>query len=484
MKKILAVLAAGLFAALTARAQTSEAPLPNAPSATAKFVSSAAPDTHVLKSFPVGLEQNSNAPEAGMSLYTVVDLSLRNSKAVKVAEADVLRARGSLSETRDVYIPNFAIGSGLGPPSYGFPLGNPTLFNVTSNSFVFSFSQRDYIRSARAGLKSATLSLKNVRRQIILDASVDYICLNTTLQQVAALNDAVHDSDALISVLQDRLSAGFASQMDVTRAKLTQAQAQVRILQLQDHADELRQHLSNLTGLNGDLISPQDSSIPAFPDLDFGSLMEKSGHTPEIEAVDASADAKMYAAWGDKRQNYRPTIGFGFQYSRFASYNNYAKYYRTGTFQNNNVEAGIQAVWPLFDPVRKDKAIQSHAEAERARHQAELARMQSSETDMKLWHSLQELEAQAKVAQLQQQFDQETLAATITQMNRGSASATAPAVTPQQADENRIQERTSFVDLQDAQFSVARTKLNLLSAVGELEDWVRQRAKPSAPAQK
>jgi outer membrane protein TolC len=480
--KILAVLAVGMFAPLVAHAQTHETLLPNAPSVTIDLTNSSATGARAKKPLPPDSLAGDNAsPEAGMSLYTVVDLALRNSKAVKVAEADVMRARGALSETRDVYIPNFAVGSGLGY-SYGFPLGTPTIFNVTSTSLLLSFSQHDYIRSARAAVKSAALSLENMRRQIILDAALDYIDLNTTLQQIAALNHAVHDSDALISVLQDRLQAGVASRMDVTQAQLTQAQVQVRIFQLQDHADELREHLSNLTGFNADLILPQSSSIPAFPDLDFSSIMEKSGRAPEVEAADATADAKMYAAWGDERQNYRPTVQFAAQYALFSTINNYTVYYVPGSFQANNFGVGIQAIWPLFDPVRHNRALESKAEAERARRQAELARIQNSESDMKLWHSLQELEAQAKVAQLQQQIAQETLATTVTQMNQGSASATAPTITPQQADEGRIQERTTYVDLQDAQFNVARTKLNLLSAVGGLEDWVRQDAQLPAPS--
>jgi outer membrane protein TolC len=412
-------------------------------------------------------------PAGTISLYTVIDLALRNSKKVQIAETDVQRAQAALSESRDVYIPNIAAGSGVGPPSYGFPLGNPTLFNITSNSLVFSFSQRDYIRSARKALKSATLSLQDSRQQIMLDTALDYIGLQNTLQKIAALNQASTDTDKLIAIVNDRMQSGLESPVNLTRAKLTGAQIQLRVLQLQDHADELRNHLSNSTGLTADLLTPIAASIPSFPDLNFASLTQAAS-TPAIQAARANADAKMYRFFGDKRQNYRPTIGFGFQYARFATFTGYQDYYRN--FKYNNVEAGIQMTWPIYDPVRRARAMESKAEADHARRQAELARIESSEGNLTLWHNLRELEAQEKVADLQQQLAQDTLNSTVTQMKGASSGANGAPITPQQAEQSRVNERTSYVDLQDAQFNVTRVKLNLLNAVGELEDWVKDAA--------
>jgi hypothetical protein len=61
-------------------------------------------------------------------------------------------------------------------------------------------------------------------------------------------------------------------------------------------------------------------------------------------------------------------------------------------------------------------------------------------------------------------------------MNQGSSNG--EPVTPQQADQYRVEERTRYVGLQDAQFNVTRVKLNLLSAVGSLEDWAKETAQP------
>jgi hypothetical protein len=245
---------------------------------------------------------------------------------------------------------------------------------------------------------------------------------------------------------------------------------------MEDHANDLRQHLSNLTGLDPALVEPVASSVPQLPNLNFPSLLRTSPKPPAVLAADATADSKLFAAWGDKRQNYRPSVQLASQYALFSTFNNYTKYYTPNSFQANNFGIGIQAVWPLFDLVRKDKAMESKAEAVRARRQAELARIQNDEGNLTLWHSLRELEAQEQVADLQQQLAKDTLAVTVTQMNHGSADANGAPITPQQAEEQRIDERTSYVDLQDAQFNVTKLKLDLLNAVGGLEDWAREGA--------
>ncbi len=472
----------GLFVTLSAIAQVSETTVPDAPLPNPPQLSASLANNQSSPSGTIGSPETA-APIAGdISLYTVVDLALRNSKAVHIAEAEQQRTRGYQKEMRDAYIPNLALGSGLGY-SYGFPLGTPTIFNVTSTSLLFSFSQHDYIHSARAAAKAATLSLKNTRQQIILDTTLNYIDLAKTLGQIAALHQATADTDKLLSIMTDRLQAGLETNMQMTRARLTRAQIDLRILQMEDHAAELRQHLSNLTGLNEALVQPEATSIPQLPDLDFPTLLRTSPKPPAVEAADATADAKMFAARGDKRQNYRPSVQFASQYALFSTFNNYQLYYGNH-FQYNNFGIGIQAIWPLYDRIRRDKSNESRAEAVHARQQAELARIQNDEGTLTLWHNLRELEAQEQVATLQQQLAQDTLAATVTQMNHGSADANGAPVTPQDTEQQRIDERTSYVDLQDAQFNVTKVKLDLLNATGGLEDWAKEGAQAGASTRK
>jgi outer membrane protein TolC len=472
--------AIALFLAVAAIAQRKEPRIPDAPRPNSSLLQ-AQPTNHPA-SF-VDSDDSSAAAEpapGAVSFYTVADLALRNSKSVLIGEADVRRLEASLRQIRDYYIPSLAVGSGLGY-SYGFPLGTPNIFNVTSTSLLVSFSQRDYMRSSRAAIQAAALSLKDTRQQVILDTALNYIDLKKTLDQISALKAAVSDSDQLLSIMNERRLAGLETDIQMTQARLGQAQIRLRQIQMEDHADEIRKHLSDLTGLDAVGIVPLASSIPELPDLHFPTL-KNNEDAPAVQAAFAKAKASLYQYWGDKRQNYRPTINFVLQYQRFSTFNGYQSYYLTppGGFPLNNLGVGIQAVLPLFDAVKQTKAEESRAEATREWRQAEMTSIQNSESNFALWHSLRELEAQEQVADLQQQIAQLILTSTVTQM-KGPATANGAPVAPQQAEQQRIDERNSYVDLRDAQFNVAKVKLNLLNAVGGLEDWAKESTKEGNP---
>ena len=115
---------------------------------------------------------------AQISFTTAVGLALKSNPKILAAQADVDKTLAAVQQLRDAYIPNVVGGSGLGPPSYGFPLGQPSIFNITSQSLVFSYSQRDYLRAAHASLDAATLNLKDIRESVAEDTIVTYLALD------------------------------------------------------------------------------------------------------------------------------------------------------------------------------------------------------------------------------------------------------------------------------------------------------------------
>ena len=182
---------------------------------------------------------------AQVSLYSAVDLALRNSAAVRIATADMEKAVAILSQSRDVYVPSAYLGSGIGY-SYGFPVGQPSIFNMTSQSLLVSFSQPDYIRAARSGLKATQLALKDVRQQVVLDTSLNYIQLSKTTREIAALDEESTYADRLLAIEQQRLDAGVEPRIEITKARLTAARIHLKRLHLESDAAVLRKlsHIS------------------------------------------------------------------------------------------------------------------------------------------------------------------------------------------------------------------------------------------------
>ena len=82
---------------------------------------------------------------------------MRNSTTMSAASADVSRMAALYQESRDQYIPQVFFGSGLAY-SFGFPLGEPSIFKVSSTSLLLNQAQREFIRSARADVRAADLT--------------------------------------------------------------------------------------------------------------------------------------------------------------------------------------------------------------------------------------------------------------------------------------------------------------------------------------
>jgi outer membrane protein TolC len=415
----------------------------------------------------ITLLASTSAPAQGVSFYTAVDLALRNSTQVRISSADVQHAEAAVMESVDAYKPSFSVGSSLGY-SYGFPVGQPSIYSVAANSLAYSFSQPDYIRSARQALLSAQLQLKDTRQQVILDTATDYVQLVTVDQQIAALDEETGFVHRLVEIETERVDAGLDSKVELTQARLTGAQIALRRLHLADQAELVRVRLAHLTGLNPEDIVSEPQTVPRPPDIsDPGPIDDNSG----VKAAYASAKSKLYTAFGDARQNNRPTFAFGGEYNRYAKFNNYNEYYLR--FQHNNFNVGIQINLPLFDATRKAKAKGSGAAAAAASAQADQLRNQTSEQVLQLQKSVAELTAQEQVAELQNELSQDQLDAVTTQLRLGSGTPGAAAPLPKDEQGAHIRERSHFVDMLETRFQLTQTRLALLRSMGRIEDWAK-----------
>src|ERR1700729_920291 len=183
-----------------------------------------------------------------ISFTTAIGLALKSNPKVLAAQADVDKALASAQQLRDAYIPSVVGGSGLGPPSYGFPLGQPSIFQITAQSLVFSYSQRDYLRAARAALDAATLSLKDIREGVAEDTAVTYLALDRDMQRQAALQQQQGFADRLVSIVQERLDSGQDTTINLTTSRLTAAQIHLARLRAEDETAFDKDHLARLIG--------------------------------------------------------------------------------------------------------------------------------------------------------------------------------------------------------------------------------------------
>jgi outer membrane protein TolC len=410
---------------------------------------------------------------AQVSLATVVDLAQRNSSAVKIADADVQKAKAALAQTEDAYIPNFVIGSNVGY-SHGFPTGQPSVGSASMQSLVFSYSQRQYSKAARAGLEAANLSLKDAREQAALEASTAYIEFDTVQQELAAAAQQETMTGDLVRIEQQRAEAGIDSDLDLLQARLTAANIRLQRAHLETRAATLARQIAVLTALPVGSVLPDRATVPQVPAV-TAELTPRL--LPGIEAANSLARSKQFQTRGDDLAWRRPQIGFGAVYNYDSNeLNSYSTYYKN--FTPNNVSFGLQITIPFFDFSLRAKAKETAAEALRARVEQEQAQRQNDVQIAALTASMRELDAQAEIAALKQQIAATQLKTVLDQLELGNGASSGanaqPQTSPKAEQLSRIEERQKYEEALEDSFDLTKARLTLLRALGHMEDWLHE----------
>jgi outer membrane protein TolC len=429
-----------------------------------------------LSCLAVALTVTSARAGAQVSLTTVVQMAQRNSAKVRIAEADVRKAEAGLSESRDVIIPSVDFGTGLPAfPEVGFTGTPPSIWTATVQALIFGIPQKRYIHAARLGVQAATANLHNAREQVALDASTTYIELDTVNQELAAARQQEGFANALVEIEQQRTDAGVDPFSALLQAKLTAAQIKLNELHLETRSETLSKQLADLTGLPNGSIKPDHSSIPEIPQV--------SGDTPPENATGESsaellARSKQQVAKGDEEISYLPQLTFGAQYNRNTTLLNNVNYYFAHPIPANNFSSGIAIQIPIFNMFNRAKARESAAEALRATVEAEEAARQHQIQIATISSSLRELATQEEIAKLKQQIAEQDVKTVSTEMEVGNGAGTGPGAqpppSPKAAELARIDERQKYEDALEAQLNLSKARLNLLHALGHMQDWLNE----------
>jgi len=405
-----------------------------------------------------------------LSLKRAVDLALTHSPASGQAAADEQRAFASFRETRDQFIPQLLIGSGLGD-SWGYPLSlegsAPSLVNLTAQSALFNPALRNGMRAARSEYKAAQIGTKDRRNQIIQDTTLVYLELLKWQQMITPLRQQRDDAANMQQVVQQRIQQGIDSPSQGTEARLSTARAKLRYAQAQGAIDELRSTLSQLTGLPPASIEAVQESVPALPEAPSDSADAATPLTsnPAVQFADEHARAETFKARAEHLALW-PSVDFASQYAVLAKFNNWVQFFPRA-FERNNATVGVVIRFPFFNASQHAHAEAADAEAVRARKEAEATKNQVSQETLKVRHSVEQLAAAKEVSELEYEIAKSEVDAVQIRMNSGNA-------TVHDSANARLQLAEKYNALQDANFQLQRARIGLLRTTGGLEKWVEQ----------
>jgi len=414
--------------------------------------------------------------KAQVSLATVVDLAQRNSTSVRIATADVSKAAAVHSESRDALIPTLNFGTGLPVfPEIGFTGQPPSIWTATIQSLVYSIPQKRYIDAANLGMQASKARLKDALEQVALDASTAYIELDTVNQQLADALQQEGFAGKLVDIEQQRTDAGVDPLSELLQAKLTAAQIKLSRIHLQARVTVLEKQLSVLTGLPLGSVKVDHGSIPEIPQV-RGLESQRPMHG--VQAANFVALSKSTQAKGDRESSYLPELRFFVQYNRNTTILNDVNQFFAKPLPANNFASGISVQIPLFDMGRYARSSESAAEALRSKVEAEQAQKQNDVAVVQISAGITELDAQAEIASLKQQIASAQLNTVLAQLEVGNGSGAGPGSQPQASPKAeqmaRIDERQKVEDAREAGLDLAKARLNLLRALGHMDDWLKE----------
>jgi outer membrane protein TolC len=414
-------------------------------------------------------------------LKRAVELALQHANGAAIAAAEQQNASANYRQLRDNYVPQLVAGSGLGY-SYGFPLSlqgsAPSIFNINAQSALLHPELRAFTRAAQSETTAATFHSKDQRNQIIQDTVLSYAELEKWERRLDRLREIYPDVQRMQAAVAQRVKEGIDSELDGTRARLSEARLRLRIAEAQGSADVLREHLSKLTGLPAAGIQTENDSLPAFPAAGENAPQQAADSSPAVQSAMEHARAQYLRAQGEHR-SLLPTADFAAQYALLSTFNNYQNYYiparictvstgtflcPSGTFQRSNATFGISIRVPLFNSSQRARAEAADADAIKAKRQADATRNQVSEETLRLQRAVTQMQAAHDVAEIEYEIAQKSVEAVDTKMKSGTANL-------HDLDNARTQSSEKLIALQDVTFELERTQVAFLRATGNLENW-------------
>jgi outer membrane protein TolC len=397
---------------------------------------------------------------------TAIELALKNSPATGISRYDQQKAKATVNQSKDFFLPSMVFGSGLGF-SYGFPLSlegaAPSIFNVNVQGGLINFAQKENVKAAQTDLAISATQGADRRNDVIVETALAYMQLDLLQSSIAIQSEQQAAAAKYLDIATQRAQAGLDSQVEITRAKLAVARTRLDIAQTRGASDQLRSRLSQLTGLPTIDIVTDTESIPQLPavsqEQDLPTEAVKANYVAKL--ADQSVEAKVHRANAERKALY-PTVDLVAQYAVLARYNNYDQFF--SKFQRNNVTAGVAIRFPFFNSAQHMAAVAAKADANKAREEARSVKQQVSADTLKLQRSVEQLAAAHDVAELEHQLAQADIEAAHARIENGQA-------TMKDEQNARVAEHQRYTALLSSSFELDRIQVQLLRQLGNLEKW-------------
>jgi outer membrane protein TolC len=404
-----------------------------------------------------------------LTLKRAVELSLTNSKDIQLAKLQVQAAQDTAQLTHAEFLPNLYAGSGAGY-TYGLPETPggrpPAIFSVTYTEQIFNGPLSGLAKEQQEKVRTQRAALEDTRNAVMVRVASGYLELVKVRHSLELLRTEKDSADKIVSVTKEREGEGFELPVEVTRAQLTQAQVQQRILQLEGRQDELEVYLRNQLGLAPDQpmdLTPED--LPGAAEQEGANLIALATQSnTRLLAAESDVRGKELRLKGEKR-GYWPTLELVTIYDVLAKHNFQNNDYfvlNEKNFRYNNLNAGVSINVPLFSSKTRANVSLAQVNLEAAKINLSNTRSQVSAEVRQKSRKVQQADAGKEVARLELQLAQQNVAVLQSQFGEGKTNL-------RDVEKARLDENEKWMAYLDANFQRQQAQLDLLKTAGQLD---------------
>jgi len=407
----------------------------------------------------------SNVPVV-LTLKRAVELSLANSKDIQLARLQVQAAQDTAQITRSDFLPNLYAGSGAGY-TYGLPETPggrpPAIFSITYTQDILNGPLRGLAKEQQEQVNAQRAVLEDTKNLVMVRVASGYLELVKVRHALELLRAEKDSADKIVDVTKEREGEGFELPVEVTKAQLTRAQVQERILQLEGRQDELEVYLRNQLGLAAEQpleVTPED--LPGAAEQEGANLIALATQSnTSLLAAESDVKGKELRLQGEKR-GYWPTLQLVTIYDVLAKYNfnNYTNI--TQSFQYNNLNAGVNINVPIFSAKTRANVALAQVNLAAAKINLSNMRTQVSADVRQKSRKVQQADAAKEVARLELQLAQQNVAVLQSQFGEGK-------VNLRDVEKARLDENEKWMGYLDANFRRQQAQLELLKTAGQLD---------------
>ena len=422
----------------------------------------------------IGAAQEMPAPPASgvpvlLTLRHAVELALSNSKDIQLAKLQVEAAQDTAQLTHSDFLPNLYAGSGAGY-TYGLPETPggrpPAVFSVTYTQDVFNGPMSGLAKQQQEQVKAQRAMLEDTKNLVMVRVASSYLELAKVRHSLELLRAEKESADKITGVTKEREAEGFELPVELTKAMLTQARVNERILQLEGRQDELEVYLRNQLGLAIDQpieVTPED--LPGAAEQEGANLIAlATENNTSLLAAESDVKGKELRLKGE-RLGYWPSLQLVLIYDVLAKHNfQNNNYYVVSekNFRYNNLNAGVNINVPVFSAKTKASVALAEINLAAAKINLSSTRNQVSADVRQKSRKVQQADAAKEVARLELQLAQQNLAVLQSQFGEGK-------INLREVEKARVDENEKWMLYLDANFHRQQAQLDLLKTAGQLD---------------